>query len=131
MSDEGARRDVLLVAAELEERRLLYGELLEAGYNVLPVPGYAAALGVLLQRSVEPRLIVIDVRGDEHATPQSVEYLMKLAPTVPLLLLVGAVDKSLWEPLKSRVAGLLVRPITIGAIVDTIRRMLPPAQRDL
>ena len=71
---------VLLVAAELSERRLLFGELLEAGYDVLPVAGFAPALGLLLQHAVIPRLILLDVQGDEHATPQSVEHLLAQIP---------------------------------------------------
>jgi hypothetical protein len=36
-------RDVLLVAAELSERRLLFGALLEAGFDVFLVAGFAPA----------------------------------------------------------------------------------------
>ena len=39
MGESSAHRDVLLIAADLNERRLLFGELLEAGYDVIPVPG--------------------------------------------------------------------------------------------
>jgi hypothetical protein len=124
------KRDVLLIAAALSERRLLFGELLEAGYDVLPVAGFALALGLLLQRSVIPRLILFDVQGDEHATPQSVEHLLGLIPEVRLLLLVGVIDAVLWQPLEGRVAAVLHRPITIGRVVEAVRQILLPSERN-
>ena len=125
MTEGPERRDVLLIAADLNERRLLYGELLEAGYDVKPVPGLAEALGFLLQKSVEPRLILIDVRDDPEATPNTVTHLLTVVPAVPLILVVGSIDRSAWETLRSRVAVRLARPITIGKIVEIVKQTLP------
>jgi DNA-binding NtrC family response regulator len=113
----------------LNERRLLFGELLEAGYDVSPSPGFAPALGVLLQNAIVPSLIVLDVQGDEHATPKSVEHLLTLKPRIPLILIVGTIDKALWDPLESRVVAVLHRPITIGGIVETVKKALPDAEQ--
>jgi DNA-binding NtrC family response regulator len=124
------KRDVLLIAAELGERRLLFGELLEAGYDVLPVAGFASALGLLLQHAVVPRLILLDVQGDEHATPESVEHLLGLIPRARLLLLVGAIDAALWKPLEGRVAAVLHRPITIGRAVEAVQQILLSSERN-
>jgi DNA-binding NtrC family response regulator len=124
------KRDVLLVAAELSERRLLFGELLEAGYDVLPVAGFVSALGLLLQHAVSPRLILLDVQGDEHATPESAEHLLGLIPEVRLLLLVGVIDAALWQPLEGRVAAVLHRPITIGRVVEAVQEILLPCERN-
>ncbi len=129
MSEASPCRDVLLIAADLGERRLLYGELLEAGYDVLPLPGMAAALGALLQHSVMPRLVLIDVREDPEARPQSVEYLLTLIPGIPLVLVVGAIDRKFWQALGARVAALLPRPVTIGKIVETVQRLVPAPPR--
>jgi hypothetical protein len=115
--------DVLLIAAQLGERRLLLGELIESGLDVHPVPGYPAALGKLLQHAIEPRLTLFDVQGDEHATPQSVEHLAGLNPGL-LVLIVGSIDKELWEPLAGRVAELIHRPISIGQIVEYVKQRL-------
>jgi DNA-binding NtrC family response regulator len=123
------KRDVLLIAADLNERRLVYGELLEAGYDVLPLPGMAAALGTLLQHSVAPRLVLVDVQGDEHATPQSVRQLLALAPGVPSIVLVGAINRAVWQPIESQVTALLARPITVGKIVETVQAALPVPPR--
>jgi DNA-binding NtrC family response regulator len=127
MGESSEHRDVLLIAADLNERRLLFGELLEAGYDVVPVPGFAPALGTLLQHAVAPRLILVDVQGDEHATPKSVEHLTELSPGIPFILIVGSIDKTLWDPLEQRVAALLYRPITIGQVVETVKQKLPAA----
>ena len=118
----------MLVAANFNERRLLFGELLEAGYDVHPSPGFALALGALLQNAIAPRLIVLDVQGDEHATPKSVERLLTLKPGIPLILVVGTIDKALWEPLESRVAAVLHRPVTIGRIVEAVKQAIALAK---
>jgi DNA-binding NtrC family response regulator len=120
-----SQRDVLLVAADLNERRLIYGELLEAGYDVLPVPGIVRALALLLPHSVEPRLVLLDVRDDKEASPQSVDYLASLVAGIPLIVVVGSIDRAIWEPLAGKVAALVHRPVTIGQIVDVVKRTLP------
>jgi len=118
-------RDVLLVAADLSERRLLYGELLEAGYDVLPVQGVALALGNLLQKLAVPRLILLDARDDPEVTPESVRYLLNLVPGVLLILVVGSIDRVMWQPIESQVTALLARPITVGKIVEVVKEALP------
>ena|SRR5579872_6877239 len=125
MSDKAAQRDVMLIAADLDERRLLFGELLEAGYDVTPIPEFERALGDVLQHLVEPRLILIDVGDDEKLTPHAVDYLLKAAPAVPVIVLVGTINRAEWETMTPRLAALLRRPITIGAIVETVKGVLP------
>jgi DNA-binding NtrC family response regulator len=129
VSEESPSRDILLIAADLGERRLLNGELLEAGYDVLPVPGMALALGRLLKHAVEPRLVLLDVREDPEATPQSVRYLLTLIPGIPLILVVGSINRDLWEPIADQVAAMLVRPVTIGKIIEAVQRILPAPPR--
>ena len=55
-----------------------------------------------------------------------------MAPGVPLIVVVGALDIASWEPLRPHVAALLRRPISVGEIVDVVCRTLPPqgARRD-
>jgi DNA-binding NtrC family response regulator len=118
-------RDVLLIAADWKERRLLYGELLEAGYKVKPVPGLAVALGFLLQKSIEPGLIVLDIHDDSDATLKSVQYLLTLSPEVPAIVIVGLADHSAWDALQTRLTKLLTRPISIGKVVEVVKQLLP------
>jgi DNA-binding response OmpR family regulator len=125
MSDKLSQRDVLLIAADRDERRLLFGELLEAGYDVVPIPEFERALGELLQHLIEPRLILIDVGDDEKLTPQAVDYLLKAAGIVPVILLVGTFNRARWESLGPRLDALLCRPIAIVAIVEAVKGVLP------
>jgi hypothetical protein len=118
-------QELLLAAANFEERRLFFAELMEAGYEVMPVPGLIYVVRALRLRVVAPSLILVDALGDQHATPRDVEHLLALAPGVPVILVVGAMEITSWEPLRSRVTALLRRPITIGEVVDAVRRTLP------
>jgi DNA-binding response OmpR family regulator len=115
---------LLLIASNLEERRLLFAELKEAGYEVLPVPGLLPAMQALFSRLLTPPLILIDVQGDPYATPQHVEELLQFAAGVPVVLLIGVFGSEDWKPLEPRLAALLLRPIRIGEVVETVRRMM-------
>jgi hypothetical protein len=118
-----AKHPLLLVAADLEERRLLYAQLLEAGCQVLPLPGLVYAVRAILMRLVTPSLILLDTHDDGRATPANVEKLLSLMPKTPLILIVGALDNSRWEPLRRRVTQLLRRPVSVGEVVAAVQRM--------
>jgi DNA-binding NtrC family response regulator len=118
--------DVLLASADLEERRLLYAELREAGYEVMPVEGIRDAVRALLLGVVRPPLVVLDLHGGPQATHKGVDDLLALLRDVPLILIVGRIGSEIWEPLRPRVAALLRRPIHVGEIVDVVRRISPP-----
>jgi DNA-binding NtrC family response regulator len=120
--------DILLIAADDEERRLLFAELREAGYAVLPVPGLGYAMRMLSLRAVAPPLVLLDAHDDAFAKPVHVERLTALAGGAPVILIVGAMGMAWWEPLRPKVAALLCRPISIGEIVDVVRRILPADQ---
>lgn len=126
------RRNLLLIAADMEERRLLMAELLEAGYPVLALPGVGYAFRSLRLGLVAPLLVLVDVQGDEHAKPRDVERLLAAAPDVPLILVVGAVNSDQWESLRPRLAALLTRPISIGQIVEAVctQITIPHAPRE-
>jgi DNA-binding NtrC family response regulator len=124
MDNEPDHIDVFLVAAATNERRLLLGELLDAGYDVGTAPGFEQALGRLLQHDVEPRVVLMVVQNDPHATPGSVQFLMASIPNTPILLIVGAPDRSLWKPLATNGAELFHRPIRIGKVVEAVQSTL-------
>ena len=126
-----SQNQLLLIAADLEERRLLLAELLEAGHDVLPLPGLVSAVRAILMRLVTPSLILLDAHGDERATPANVEELLGLMPEVPLILVVSAINSSRWEPLRPRLAELLRRPIRVGEVVAAVNRQrVFESQRD-
>jgi flagellar biosynthesis protein FlhG len=123
--------DLLLIAADDEERRLLFAELREAGYPVLPVPGLGYAMRMLSLRAVAPSLILLDAHDDPFARPVHVGRLAALASGTPVILVVGAIGMAWWEPLRPKLAALLGRPIRIGEIVDAVRKILPRKQAKL
>jgi DNA-binding NtrC family response regulator len=112
--------DILLVAADRQSRALLLAELEEADYDVITLPGLPHAVRALLAGRVRPRLILLDVREDEDATPTSTAQLRDLAPGIPMLILVGAYDLVAWQPLQERVEGFLRRPVTVGDVVEAV-----------
>jgi len=116
--------DVLLIAADRQSRTLVLAELQEAGYSVIATPALRYAFRALLGRRVHPEVIVLDVSGDEEATPGYVEQLPELAPGSPMILLAGALDLAAWQPLRDRVAGFLRRPLRVGDVVEAVRRSL-------
>ena len=117
--------DLLLIAADVEERRLLFAELLEAGYDVLPLPSLSQAIRLLSRRVLVPPLILVDM-GAEGGEPNLIERLLAVARGVPLVLVAGAMNKPGCEPFRSKVAAVLHRPVSIGEIVAAVRRILPP-----
>jgi len=121
--------DLLLIAADFDERRLLFAELREAGYEVMAVAGLVDAVRALVLKVVAPPLIVWDLQGDQHATPAEGEMLLQLGAGAATIVIVGATDYAGWESLRPRLAALLKRPLTIGQIVDAVRNTRPPGLR--
>ncbi len=124
---------LLLVAADLEERRLLLAELREEGHEVVPVPGLLPALQALTLGLAAPRLILVDTRDDEYATPEHIDELLQLSPEVPVVVLVSAIGSENWKPLESRLLAPLRRPIRCGEVADVVRRTMlarKPSCRD-
>lgn len=119
---------MLLVAADLEERRLLYAQLLEAGYTVLPLAGLNDAVRLLRIARITPLLILFDTYGDD-ALAASVEDLLRLSAGSRLIFVVGSTDSPRWDSLRPRVTALLHRPISIGNVMDVVNRMLPVAKQ--
>jgi DNA-binding NtrC family response regulator len=122
---DGFRRDILLSSADWQSRTLILAELQERGYEVMAVPGLAYAIRAVLKGHVDPPLVILDVHGDESATPEKVQGLLTLLPGRPVLLLTGVYDASRWEPLRAQVARFMRRPIRVGDVVREVQRLLP------
>jgi DNA-binding NtrC family response regulator len=116
--------DVLLIAADWQSRTLLLAELREAGYSVIVAPALRYAYRALLGQRVHPKVIVLDVSGDEEATPGYVEPLLALAPGSLMILLAGAPYLAAWQPLRDHAVEVLRRPLTVGEAVEAVRRGL-------
>jgi DNA-binding NtrC family response regulator len=124
-----ARRDLLLAAADWQSRALTLAELEEAGYVVMAVPGLRYALKAIVTGLVDPPLVLLDVAGDDEATPERAGELLELLPAVPLIVVCGAYERAGWEPLRPRLAALLQRPVFVGDVIAAVRRHLPPADQ--
>jgi hypothetical protein len=119
------RHDLLLIAADWQSRTFTLAELQEVGYEVMAVPGLRYGIKALIERLVMPPLILADTHADDDATPERVEGLLELVPNIPLILVISAYDRPIWEPLRPRLAALLHRPVTVGEIVSAVRRAWP------
>ncbi len=118
--------DLLLIAADLDERRLLYAELLEAGYDVLPLPSLSGVIRWLSRGLPMPTLILLDIGQAGESQAELLEQLLAQTPGVPLVLVVPATNRFVWQRFSPRLAALLQRPVSIGEIVDAVRRIQPP-----
>jgi DNA-binding NtrC family response regulator len=120
-------RRLLLLSADWQTRALLLVSLKELGYAVLALPGLRWGLKAVLQEQVEPPLVFVDTKDDAEATPDALHHLRELIPDVPFLILTEAWYQASYAPLRGEVTALLARPLLIQELVDTIRRLLPPA----
>ncbi len=124
-----AARDVLLLSADWQTRATILVMLKELGYGVMALPGVKWGLKALLQDRVEPRLILVDTKDDPDMSPDMVRRLRELLPELPFILLTGAFERAEYDPIRASVEVLLVRPVTVGAVVETVQQILPLDQK--
>jgi hypothetical protein len=115
---------ILVVSAEQWPRALLRAQLNEAGYDAIGEGTLSRALRHPpddAERGLV-RLIVLD-SGAVAAELAAVEDARRRYPGVAFVLVrgAGAVPPGPW-------AATLRRPVTIGDIVATVRRLVPPAR---
>lgn len=122
--DRQPARRLLLLAADWQTRALTLGELQTRGYDVMALPGLTWGIKAIVQRKVDPLVILLDTKGDADVTPERVRHIRDMAPDAPLVLIVSAYDRSNYAPLRDELAALLVRPVTVGEIVRTVEHRL-------
>ena len=118
------RRRLLLLAADWQTRALTLAELKERGHQVLALPGLRWGLKALLQDRVDPPLVFVDVKDDDFVSPEEIRHLRELLPDAAVVLLTGVFERESYAPLESVVDRVLVRPISIGEIVQAIEEEL-------
>ncbi len=69
-------------------------------------------------------MILLDTTGDEDATPPTVEQFGDLAVGIPLILLTGVNEVEDWQPIRERAAYNLRKPVSVGDVVEAVRRGL-------
>jgi len=117
--------DLLLVAEDWQSRALVLAELQEAGYEVNAQAGLRRALHHLARDPEHPPLVVLDLHGDEFATPETVDALLRLAPQAKLILIVGVYAEPVWDRFVAEGSIVLRRPVSVGGIVQQVKRLLP------
>jgi len=112
---------ILVVSGEQWPRALLRAQLGEAGYDAIGARNLSRALRYPPEDAERGpvRVIVVD-SGAAAATPAALERARRRYPDVALVLVhrAGAVPPGPW-------AATLQRPVTIGDIVATVRRLVP------
>lgn len=123
------RKDILLSSADWQSRTLILAELQELGYEVMAVPGVKYAINAALKGLIDPPLLIIDVYGDESATPDEVRGLITLFRHRPTILLTPVFDQARWESLRGEVARYFRRPIRVGDVIQAVQQLLPTDHR--
>lgn len=117
--------DLLLVAEDWQSRALVLAELQEAGYGVDARAGLRQALNHLARHPEHPPLVLLDLHGDEFATPETVDALFRLVPKAKLILIVGVYAEPVWDRFAAEGNVVLRRPVSVGEIVGQVKRILP------
>ena len=121
---ERASKSILLIASDLDERRLLLAELREAGYEVLPAPDADYAIRAMLLKLVRPSLVLWDKHGQPSTTPEQEQHLSNLTLNVPWMVVESAIPPGGAEPLGRPATTVLRRPIRIGEVVEAVRKVI-------
>jgi DNA-binding NtrC family response regulator len=124
MSEHPLAREILLIAADWHSRTLILGELQEAGYDVMALPGLRYGLKAILRSQVAPRLVIADVWQDDFATPERVADLIRALPGVPIVLLTGVFEREAYASLSKYCAAFMVRPLRIGDVLEKVQSLL-------
>ena len=114
---------VLIVSPEQWPRALLRAELLEAGYDAIGSPTLSAALRYPSAAAGRGpvRLIIVDQVVVEREASEVLERLVSQHAASGRFLLArssGAVPAGDWD-------AVLRRPLSVGQIVEAVRRVLP------
>jgi DNA-binding response OmpR family regulator len=115
-------KHVLVIAGSWLTRALIGAQLTEEGFEVTGSDTFDSAVSQLEQSKIKPRLLIVEtteITMDSNAIP----LLDEICYGVPLILICGA-----WHCPQLRWTGAihrLMKPITIGQIVDKVKEVFP------
>jgi len=116
-------RPILALSADWQTRALLTAQIGETtGRDVVPAPAVNEALALIRMAGIDPALVIVD--AGQQVTREEVEQLMDAVPDAPLVLSVSALCRTEFDPLRSRCAAYLVRPVSVGHIAQAAAQML-------
>ena len=121
--DHVGSRPILVLSANWQTRALLAAQIGETtGREVVSAPAVNEALALIRMGGIEPALVIVD--AGQQVTREEVERLMDAVPDAPLVLSVSALRRTEFDPLRSRCAAYLVRPVSIGRIAQAAAQVL-------
>jgi len=116
-------RPILVLSADWQTRALLAAQIGETtGREVVSAPAVNEALALVRTAGIDPALVIVD--AGQQVAREEVGRLMDVLPDAPLVLSVSALRRTEFDPLRSRCAAFLVRPVSIGRIVQTAAHIL-------
>ncbi len=119
-----AKRDpILLISARWQTRALLAAELGErVAREIVSAASVDEALGLIKLAAVDPVVMVVD--AGRRVEQEDVWRLLEAKREVPLVLVVSRLRREAFDGLRERCAAYLVRPVRIGAIAESVARVL-------
>ena len=118
--------EIWIVSAEQWPRAYLRAELIERGYDAVGfVAMKDAIIRLMLARSRTPALLVVDLHGQDVQHMQQMNEKMRatlIREHVPLLVVADGAHRD--DGRLGPTVRTLRRPITIGAIADTVDRLM-------
>jgi DNA-binding response OmpR family regulator len=111
---------IWIVSADQWPRAYLRAELIERGYDAVGFVSMKDALvRLMLARSRRPALLLVDLRGQDMNEKMRATLFRE---RVPLLVVAGGGYRE--DERLGPVVRVLRRPVTIGAIADTVDRLM-------
>jgi hypothetical protein len=121
-------RPILALSADWQTRALLAAQIGETtGREVISAPAVNEALALLRIAGIEPALVIVD--AGQQVAREEVERLIDALPDAPLVLSASALRRTEFDPLRSRCAAYLVRPVSIGRIAQAAAQILQQQSR--
>lgn len=98
-------------------------QLLEEGYEVTALRTIEEAMRLLTQGMAKPRLIILDTLGQSLKETILTDFRI-LSGNTPILVCTGPFDLASLDLKKVGFVNLLVRPFTVGDVVNAVREAL-------
>jgi len=115
--------EIILIAKEWKARAFITAQLSEEGYEVMALRTIEEAMMLLGRGLVTPHLIILDTAG-QSLKASILADLQALAGDAPILVCSGPFDLTQLDFEKAGFTNLLVRPFTVGDVVDKANQIL-------
>lgn len=117
---------IMVISPDWRTRALLAAQICEScDCDTVSAPGIDEALTLLSLVPVRPVLVVIDTgQAQGEIGPAEIERLRLRLPEVPFVLVTSAFQRASLASSERYCAACLTRPVSIGAIAETVKRLL-------